>query len=154
MRDPHVLEAFNPLHGVQFFINNGWHAFVVLGAVFLVVTGGEALYADMGHFGRRPIRVAWFGLVLPSLVLNYLGQGAMLINLPETASTPFYLLAPALGALPARGAGDDGRDHRLAGPDLRRLLADAAGYSARLQPAAGYRCTPRRTSRGRSTCPR
>jgi KUP system potassium uptake protein len=103
VRDPHVLEAFNPLHGVQFFASNGWHAFVVLGAVFLVVTGGEALYADMGHFGRRPIRVAWFGLVLPSLVLNYLGQGAMLINQPETASSPFYFLAPGWALYPLVG---------------------------------------------------
>jgi KUP system potassium uptake protein len=94
VRDPHVLVAFNPAHALEFFRNNGWHAFVVLGSVFLVVTGGEALYADMGHFGRRPIRVAWFGLVLPALLLNYLGQGAMVINLPETAAQPFYLLAP------------------------------------------------------------
>ncbi|MGH8638562.1 MAG: KUP/HAK/KT family potassium transporter, partial [Burkholderiales bacterium] len=77
VRDPHVLEAFDPLHALQFFRNNGWHGFVVLGSVFLVVTGGEALYADMGHFGARPIRIAWFALVFPSLLLNYLGQGAM-----------------------------------------------------------------------------
>ncbi|MGH9374159.1 MAG: potassium transporter Kup, partial [Vicinamibacterales bacterium] len=100
VRDPHVLESFNPLHGVEFFQNNGWHAFVVLGSVFLVVTGGEALYADMGHFGRLPIRVAWFAFVLPSLVLNYLGQGAMVINHPETAVSPFYLLAPRWALYP------------------------------------------------------
>ena len=94
VQDTHVLEAFNPLHAARFFENNHWHAFVVLGSVFLVVTGGEALYADMGHFGRRPIRLAWFGLVFPALILNYLGQGAMLINHPETAASPFYLLAP------------------------------------------------------------
>ena len=95
MRDPHVLAAINPLHAVEFFAANGWHAFVVLGSVFLVVTGGEALYADMGHFGRRPIRLAWFGLVMPALILNYLGQGAMLINQPHAAASPFYLLAPS-----------------------------------------------------------
>jgi len=100
VRDPHVLEAFNPTHALQFFRRNGWHGFVVLGSVFLVVTGGEALYADMGHFGRRPIRVAWFGLVLPALFLNYLGQGALLITHPETAASPFYLLAPRWALYP------------------------------------------------------
>ena len=81
-RDPRVLAAFNPLHAVTFFRDNGWHGFVVLGSVFLVVTGGEALYADMGHFGKKPIRLAWFALVLPALLLNYLGQGAMLLTDP------------------------------------------------------------------------
>jgi KUP system potassium uptake protein len=100
VRDFHVLTAFNPMHAVKFFADNGFHGFVVLGSVFLVVTGGEALYADMGHFGRRPIRIAWFGLVLPALFLNYLGQGAMLINTPEAAVNPFYLLAPRWALLP------------------------------------------------------
>jgi len=99
-QDFHVLSAFNPIHAVQFFATNGFHGFVVLGSVFLVVTGGEALYADMGHFGRRPIRLAWFGLVLPALFLNYLGQGAMLINTPEAAVNPFYLLAPRWALYP------------------------------------------------------
>ena len=99
-QDFHVLSAFNPLHAVQFFATNGFHGFVVLGSVFLVVTGGEALYADMGHFGRRPIRLAWFGLVLPALFLNYLGQGAMLISTPEAAVNPFYLLAPRWALYP------------------------------------------------------
>jgi KUP system potassium uptake protein len=100
LQDLRVLSAFNPVHGLQFFAANGFHAFVVLGSVFLVVTGGEALYADMGHFGPRPIRVAWFGLVLPALFLNYLGQGAMLINQPEAAHNPFYLLAPRWALYP------------------------------------------------------
>jgi KUP system potassium uptake protein len=102
-QDLHVLVAFNPVHALTFFAANGFHAFVVLGSVFLVVTGGEALYADMGHFGRRPIRVAWFGLVLPALFLNYLGQGAMLINHPEAAPNPFYLLAPRWALYPLVG---------------------------------------------------
>ena len=102
-QDFHVLSAFNPMHAVQFFATNGFHGFVVLGSVFLVVTGGEALYADMGHFGRRPIRLAWFGLVLPALFLNYLGQGAMLINTPEAAVNPFYLLAPRWALYPLVG---------------------------------------------------
>ena len=94
VKEPRVLAAFNPWHGVTFFEANGWHGFVVLGAVFLVVTGGEALYADMGHFGAKPIRIAWFSIVLPSLFLNYLGQGAMILLNPSAASSPFYLMAP------------------------------------------------------------
>ncbi len=100
VREPHVLAALNPLDAVRFFWHNGWHGFVVLGSVFLVLTGGEALYADMGHFGRRPIRIAWFALVLPSLLLNYLGQGAMLLSVPENAVSPFYLLAPRWALYP------------------------------------------------------
>jgi KUP system potassium uptake protein len=98
--DPHVLTAFNPAHAAVFLGRNGWHGFVVLGAVFLVVTGGEALYADMGHFGRRPIRLAWFTLVLPGLLLNYLGQGALLLSHPEAAASPFYLMAPSWAVYP------------------------------------------------------
>ena len=99
-REPRVLAGFNPLHALTFFRANGWHGFVVLGAVFLVVTGGEALYADMGHFGRKPIRLAWFTIVLPSLFLNYLGQGAMILSDPATASSPFYLMAPRWALYP------------------------------------------------------
>ena len=99
-REPRVLAAFNPLHAVTFFGANGWKGFVVLGAVFLVVTGGEALYADMGHFGRKPIRLAWFTIVLPALFLNYLGQGAMILTDPATASSPFYLMAPRWALYP------------------------------------------------------
>ena len=97
-----VLVAFDPRHAVTFFHLNGWMGFAVLGSVFLVVTGGEALYADMGHFGRRPIRLAWFALVLPSLVLNYLGQGALLLANPA-ASHPFFDLAPSWALLPLIG---------------------------------------------------
>jgi len=94
VKEPGVLAAFNPLHAMTFFEANGWHGFVVLGSVFLVVTGGEALYADMGHFGPKPIRIAWFSIVLPALFLNYLGQGAMILLNPGAASSPFYLMAP------------------------------------------------------------
>jgi KUP system potassium uptake protein len=100
LRAPEVLEAVNPLHAVRFFAANGWQGFVVLGAVVLSVTGGEALYADMGHFGRRPIRIAWFALVLPALMLNYFGQGALLLHNPRAASQPFYLMVPSWGLLP------------------------------------------------------
>jgi KUP system potassium uptake protein len=95
IRQPSVLGAVNPWHAIHFFILNGWHGFLVLGSVFLVVTGGEALYADMGHFGRRPIRLAWYAIVLPALVLNYLGQGALLILRPEAVENPFYHMAPS-----------------------------------------------------------
>ena len=97
---PYILEAVNPVYGVQFFINNGFHGFIILGVIFLVVTGGEALYADMGHFGRFPIRLAWFTVALPGLLLNYFGQGALLITHPEFVENPFYYLAPELALIP------------------------------------------------------
>ncbi|RII30404.1 MAG: potassium transporter Kup [Geobacter sp.] len=100
LRAPEVLAAVNPLHGARFFIDNGQLAFLVLGSVFLVVTGGEALYADMGHFGPRPIRVAWFTYVLPALLLNYFGQGALLLLRPGEAIDPFYHLAPGWALYP------------------------------------------------------
>jgi len=90
LRVPSVLAAVNPWHAVRFFLVNRGHGFLVLGSVFLVVTGGESLYADMGHFGRRPIRIAWFALVLPSLLLCYFGQGALLVTHPDAAAQPFY----------------------------------------------------------------
>ncbi|HEY5664210.1 MAG TPA: potassium transporter Kup [Ilumatobacter sp.] len=92
--EPSVLRALEPTRAVQFFLDNGSRGFLVLGSVFLVVTGGEALYADMGHFGRRPIQRGWFFLVLPALVINYLGQGALLLGDPEAIENPFFLLAP------------------------------------------------------------
>ncbi|NOZ85684.1 MAG: potassium transporter Kup [Deltaproteobacteria bacterium] len=98
--EPHILTAANPLHAVSFFINNGVLGFFVLGAVFLVVTGTEALYADMGHFGKRPIRLTWLVAVLPALLLNYFGQGALLLAHPEAAHNPFYSLAPRWAIYP------------------------------------------------------
>jgi KUP system potassium uptake protein len=94
IRHPSVFAALNPLYAVRFFATNHWRGFLVLGSVFLVVTGGEALYADMGHFGRRPIRLTWFVLVLPALLLNYFGQGALLLAQPEAIEHPFFLMAP------------------------------------------------------------
>ncbi len=99
-REPAVLAAVNPGHAVRFFAQNGAHGFLVLAAVFLVVTGGEALYADMGHFGRRPMRAAWFAVALPGLLLNYFGQGALLLGDPEASHNPFYRLAPAWALYP------------------------------------------------------
>jgi KUP system potassium uptake protein len=91
---PQILAAANPWYGVEFFMHHGRAAFVLLGAVVLAVTGAEALYADMGHFGKRPIRLAWFLLVLPALLANYFGQGALILRDPAAAVNPFYLLAP------------------------------------------------------------
>lgn len=98
--NPAIFGAVNPIHGVRFFMANGWIGFLVLGSVFLVVTGGEALYADMGHFGKRPIRLAWFTIALPALLLNYFGQGAMLLAEPDKSENPFYYLAPAWATIP------------------------------------------------------
>jgi KUP system potassium uptake protein len=92
---PGVLSAVNPLWALRFFAANGWQGFVVLGSVFLVATGAEALYADMGHFGRLPIRLGWFAIVFPGLLLNYFGQGALLLVEPEAAVNPFYHMGPA-----------------------------------------------------------
>jgi KUP system potassium uptake protein len=102
-REPTVIAAINPLHGVAYFRHHGLPGVAVLGAVFLAVTGGEALYADMGHFGKTPIRIAWFALVLPALVLNYLGQGALLLIDGEAARQPFFLLAPPWALFPLVG---------------------------------------------------
>jgi KUP system potassium uptake protein len=98
--EPGVFQAVDPRHAVEFFADNGFKGFLALGSVFLVVTGGEALYADMGHFGRRPIAVGWFGLVLPGLLLNYFGQGALLLGDPEAIENPFYRLVPDAFVLP------------------------------------------------------
>ena len=100
LKAPEVLEALVPLHGARFLAANGLRGFLVLGSVFLVVTGGEAIYADMGHFGARPIRVAWFGLVLPALLLNYFGQGALLLRHPEALENPLFGMVPHAGILP------------------------------------------------------
>jgi len=97
---PPVLAAINPVNAMRFLANNSLHGFLTLGAVFLVVTGGEALYADMGHFGKKPIRLAWFFLVLPALLLNYFGQGALLMRNSAAIENPFYLLAPKWAILP------------------------------------------------------
>lgn len=94
MENVSILNALNPIYAIKFFAISPWIAFVALGAVVLAVTGAEALYADMGHFGRYPIRLAWFGFVLPALILNYFGQGALILKNPETVKNPFYLLAP------------------------------------------------------------
>jgi KUP system potassium uptake protein len=100
VREPQIFKAVNPLYALRFFPEHGLAGFVILGAVVLVITGGEALYADMGHFGKKPIRLAWFGFVMPALLLNYFGQGALLLRDPAAADNPFFKLAPAGFQLP------------------------------------------------------
>ncbi len=98
--NPSVMAALNPAHALAFCLRQPQVAFVALGAVVLCVTGGEALYADMGHFGKRPIRIAWYGVAMPALVVNYFGQGALLLNQPQSVSNPFYLMMPGWLQLP------------------------------------------------------
>jgi KUP system potassium uptake protein len=100
VQHPGILQALNPAHALAFVTGHGLASFIVLGAVVLAVTGAEALYADMGHFGKGPVRVAWFSLVAPALVLNYFGQGAVLIANPDTVRNPFYLLLPEWALYP------------------------------------------------------
>ncbi|MBC7945017.1 MAG: potassium transporter Kup [Burkholderiales bacterium] len=100
IKNPIVVQAINPMHAIGFVTGHGFASFVVLGAVLLAITGAEALYADMGHFGRRAVRIAWFGLVAPALVLNYFGQGALLIADPAAIENPFYLAAPGWALYP------------------------------------------------------
>jgi len=100
IKHPEILKAINPYYAIQFFMVNRWHGIIILGAVFLVVTGGEALYADIGHFGKKPIRLAWFVVVLPSLLINYFGQGALLLHDSTLAVNPFYHMAPEWAIYP------------------------------------------------------
>ena len=99
-QNPSVLAALNPFWAWHFFVTHDWHAVLILGAVVLTVTGGEALYADMGHFGKKPIRWGWFGFVLPALVLNYFGQGALLLAHPEAIANPFFMSTPDWAQIP------------------------------------------------------
>ena len=100
IHEPHVLMAVNPYYAAHLLMELGWHGFLIMGAVVLAITGAEALYADMGHFGLKPIRYAWFGFVFPALLLNYFGQGALLIVHPDAIENPFYLLAPTWALYP------------------------------------------------------
>ncbi len=137
IRAPQVLAAINPIHGFEFFVNNGWRGFVVLGAVFLVVTGGEALYADIGHFGTAPIRRTWFAIVLPALTLNYFGQGALVLIEPAAAVNPFYRMAPSWALYPmvvlATGAAVIASQAIISGAFSLTMQAIQLGYIPRLK---------------------
>jgi KUP system potassium uptake protein len=137
VRAPEVLAAINPMHGFEFFMTNGTRGFVVLGAVFLVVTGGEALYADIGHFGTTPIRLTWFAVVLPALTLNYFGQGALLLAEPEAAVNPFYRMVPLWALYPmvvlATGAAVIASQAIISGAFSLTMQAIQLGFSPRLR---------------------
>ncbi|HET6566930.1 MAG TPA: potassium transporter Kup [Rhodothermales bacterium] len=137
VRAPRVLEALNPYHAVIFFVNNGFRGFVVLGSVVLAVTGGEALYADLGHFGARPIRLTWFFVVLPALLLNYFGQGALLMREPSAAINPFYHMVPTWGLYPvvvlATAASVIASQALITGAFSLAMQAVQLGYSPRLE---------------------
>jgi KUP system potassium uptake protein len=137
VRQPIVLSAIDPRYAFTFFRENGLQGFAVLGAVFLVVTGGEALYADMGHFGKRPIRIAWFSLVLPALLLNYFGQGALLLENAAAAEQPFFLLAPNWALFPlvaiATAAAIIASQALISGAFSLTRQAIQLGYSPRLE---------------------
>lgn len=100
VHQPTILHALNPIYALMLIGGHGWLSFAILGAALLAFTGGEALYADMGHFGLKSIRLAWYGLAMPALVINYLGQGALILSTPESAVNPFYLLVPKIMILP------------------------------------------------------
>jgi KUP system potassium uptake protein len=137
VKQPEVLTAFNPYYAYRFFEMNGRQAFVVLGSVFLCVTGAEALYADMGHFGRRPIRLAWFGVVFPALILNYLGQGGLLLINPDANDNPFYKIAPSWAIYPlvvlSTAAGVIASQALITGAFSLTMQAIQLGYSPRLE---------------------
>ena len=134
---PGVLKAVNPYYAVRFFMLDPWESFVVLGSAVLVVTGGEALYADMGHFGRKPMQYAWFGIVLPGLLLNYFGQGALILTRPEAIENPFFRLAPEWALYPlvalATAATIIASQALVTGAFSLTMQAIQLGYSPRME---------------------
>jgi hypothetical protein len=153
IKEPEVLAALSPHHAITFCATYKLAAFIALGSVVLAVTGAEALYADMGHFGARPIRFGWLWFVLPSLTLNYLGQGALLLR-PACAGESLLPAGAGVAAAAAGGAGDAGHHHRQPGDDLGRLLHRPAMRADGL-PAPPDRAPHQRDGgRARSTCRR
>lgn len=134
---PEVLRAVNPYYAVRFFMADPWQSFVVLGSAVLVITGGEALYADMGHFGRRPMKIAWYSVVLPGLLLNYFGQGALVLENPAAIVNPFYRLAPSWALYPlialATAATVIASQALVSGAYSITMQAIQLGYSPRMQ---------------------
>ena len=139
VRAPSILHALNPYYALHFLTSHGAASFLVLGSVVLAVTGAEALYADMGHFGKGPVRIAWFSLVAPALVLNYFGQGALLMVNPSAVQNPFYLLLPGWALYPmivlATAATVIASQAVISGA----YLAHQAGGAARLPAAHDHR---------------
>ncbi|MGI8891011.1 MAG: potassium transporter Kup [Chthoniobacterales bacterium] len=137
LRAPEVLSSINPLYGIDFVLTNAHRGFLVLGAVFLVVTGGEALYADIGHFGTAPIRLTWFVVVLPALLLNYLGQGALLLAQPDAKENPFFHMAPSWALYPmvilATAAAVIASQAIISGAFSLTMQAMQLGYTPRLK---------------------
>ena len=150
--DPEVLLALNPDPRRRFLAAHGMIGLITLGAVFLAVTGAEALYADLGHFGRKPIQTAWLGLVLPSLAVNYLGQGALVLADPKALENPFFLLYPDWALLPMVALGDRRDRDREPGGDHRRLFASASRRSSSACCRGSKSATPRKRITARSTC--
>jgi hypothetical protein len=133
-RYPAVIAAVDPRYGIALLTGHGWSGIAVLGGVFLAMTGGEAMYADMGHIGRNPIRTSWYGIVLPALLLNYAGQVALFLGDPAMDGNPFFRLAPSWSIFHARGACHRCYDHRQPGDHHGIVLADPSGDAARLVP--------------------
>ena len=152
VRHPDVLQALSPHWAVRFFLEEPLIAFLALGGVVLAITGAEALYADMGHFGRKPISHSWLAIVFPALTLNYLGQGALLVNDAVGGPQPVLPARARLGADADGGAGHGGHRDRLAGGDLGRLLGRPTRPPGWASCRACGWCTPPRASRARSTC--
>ena len=137
VKSPGILAALNPIHAVSFIQHNSFQGFLALGAIFLVVTGGEALYADMGHFGRRPIQLGWFAMVFPALLLNYFGQGALLLSDPEAIDNPFFRMAPSWALIPmvvlATAATVIASQALISGAFSLTMQAVQLGYSPRVR---------------------
>ena len=133
-RYPAVIAAVDPRYGIALLTGHGWSGIAVLGGVFLAMTGGEAMYADMGHIGRNPIRTSWYGIVLPALLLNYAGQVALFLGDPAMDGNPFFRLAPSWSIYPLVGLATDCHDHRQPGDHHRIVFADPSGDAARLVP--------------------
>ncbi len=149
--NPAILKALSPHYALAFMLGHPAIAFIALGSVVLCVTGAEALYADMGHFGKRPIRLAWFGMAMPALVLNYFGQGAMLLVYPEKVGNPFYEMAPTWALYPLIGLATCATVIASQALITARVLGHQAGDAARLPAAAAHR--PHLGARDRADLP-
>ena len=149
VKDPAVLQGLSPTWGARFLFDNGVAGYLALGGVVLAVTGAEALYADRGHFGAAPIRMGWFAVALPALMLNYLGQGVLILHDPSTAANPFYLMAPGW----ARIRCSSWRPRRRSSPPRRRSRARSRwrGRPSSSASSRGSRSATPRSWRARST---